>query len=137
MVLKVETVVLSLPKLIVVIIEGFLSEAHLCRSALKGVNSFAFLVDHLVKLPPVVDILHGLADGSFLDFLFGFTRSGTGVLLGFAIGGDAPISDFDCTVEKEFIFEVNYLFEGKLPDVHIEFPREIKVKEVAVVEVEA
>jgi hypothetical protein len=122
MILKVEAIVLSLPELVVVIIKGLLGEADFGCSSLKRIDPLTFLVNHFVELSPIVYKLIGFPDGSFFDF---FLRLGVGcaaAFLRFGIGGDIPISDFDGTVEKEFIFEVNYLFEGELSDVYVKFP---------------
>lgn len=119
MVLKVEAVVLRLPKLVVVIVESFLGEADFCCCSFKSIDSFAFLVNHFVELSPIIYELISFPDGSFFDFFLRFRVGCPAAFLSLGVGGDIPISDFDGTVQEQFVFEVNYLFEGELTDVNV------------------
>ena len=135
--LEVKTVVFSLPELVVVVIKSFLCESNLISSTFEGVNSFSILVYHLVKLSPVINILHSLANGSFFDFSFGLGLVRNLAAFSFLIfSGDISVANLDGAVEKQFIFEIDYLNKGEKSHMHIDFSDHIQVEKIAVIEIE-
>lgn len=47
-----------------------------------------------------------------------------------------PVSDLDCAVEEEFIFEIDSLFKREKSHMNIEFTHGVEIEEVSVIEVE-
>jgi hypothetical protein len=52
------------------------------------------------------------------------------------LSGNASESNFDGAVEEEFILEVDLLFKGEASNMNVEFPVEVQIEEMAVVQIE-
>ena len=138
MFLEVKTIEFCLSELIVVVVECFLSQTNYLSCTVQSVKSFAVGVYGLVEFSPIINIIHGLSDGSFLDFTFGLGSIGDLSCLGLLVlSGYATVSNFDGAVEEEFVFEIDDLFEGEETHVDVDFAGKIEVEEIAVVKVEA
>ena len=135
--MKLEAIILGLSNLKEVIIKGLLWDSYFICCWFKSVQSFSFVVNLFIELAPVIHILHGLPNCPFFDF---FHWLSWWVDIGdflFVFSIVASESDFDDVIEEEFILERDYLFEGELSDVNVNFSGVIEVEEMAVVEVEA
>ena len=104
-VLKIETVVLSLSQLIMVVIKSFFGKTHFISSCLESVESLAVVVNFLVELPPVVYIFCSLSNCSFFNFFFRLSVlccSRTSLLI---LCCNAAVSDFDCRIKEKLILK--------------------------------
>ena len=135
-ILKIETIVLRLPQLIVVIVKSFLSQTHFGGSSFKRIESFAIIVNLLIEFTPIFYIFHGVSDWSFFNFFLGLSILSCPRACLFLFCCNVPISDFDSGVQKKLIFKCDYLFEWEKPQMYIVFACKIKIEDVAVVEVE-
>ena len=92
-------------------------------------------------MPPISHIVPRLSDRPLLHFLLLLgglhaLRAGAELSL-FLSGDDAAEPDLDGSVEEQFVLEENLLLEGEAADVDVQFAEDVKVEDVAVVEVEA
>ena len=89
-------------------------------------------------MSPIIYIVHSLANGSFLDSPFRFGSISLFCSFPFLVfSGDIPVAYLDGTVEKQFIFKINYLFERKKSHMNIQFSDNIEIEKVAIVEIDS
>ena len=137
MFIEVKAMLLPLLDLRQVIIKSFLGETDHLGCTVQSIGSFTIRVNSLIEFSPVIDIIHRLSDGSFLDFPLGLGSIGYCPCLSLLVlSCYAPISNLDCAVEEKFIFEIDDLFEREEAHMDIDFAGKIQVEEIAVVEVE-
>lgn len=48
-----------------------------------------------------------------------------------------PVPDLDGTVKEKLIFEIDWLLEGELAHMDVQFAGEVEIEEVGVIEVES
>lgn len=139
--LEFKTVVLPLPQLVEIVVEGLFGHADLGSSCLESVDALALGVHLLVEPTPVTHEVPRLPDCPFLHLLFllgGIGRLGQSCSAVALLGGsEASESHLDGCVEEEFILEVQFLFEREESEVNVEFPGEIEIEDVAVGKVES